>query len=493
VIPIGEGTFSDSPLCGEAIGSRRLAKRAVAGLSLMMLMPSLATSIANAALPVLTRTFAASFQAAQWIVLAYLLAITVSVLIVGRLGDLLGRRRLALAGIAIFAASSLLCGVAPTLPFLVVARAVQGVGAAVMMALTMALVGDIVPKARLGRTMGLLGTMSAAGTTLGPSLGGILTAFAGWPAIFLINVPLGVLAFTLARYALPAETRLPVSEGRRFDFAGIALLSITLCAYALAMTIGRGGFGPLTLAFVFVALGAGGCFLVVETKVAAPLLRLSLFRRSALATGLAAGALISAVMMAMLIAGPFYLSGALGLKAAQLGIVLSVGPLVATLAGMPSGRLVDSLGVGRMGIAGLIAILVGLSALCLASRGLGIWGYIFPMTLMTSGYALFQAANNKGIMADAPQGESGLVSGMLNLSRNLGLVTGASAMGAVFAMGVGTVIVTASPDEIVAGMRATVAGASILVAMALLMTIRHQRSIAASAHQISRPHDDGTS
>ena len=150
------------------------------------------------------QAFAASFQDVQWIVLAYLLAITTLIVSVGRLGDLVGRRRLLLAGIVLFTVASLLCGVAPTLWLLIAARAAQGLGAAIMMALTMALVGETVPKARTGSAMGLLGTMSAIGTALGPSLGGVLIAGFGWRAIFLVNVPLGP-AGVAARVSLPAR------------------------------------------------------------------------------------------------------------------------------------------------------------------------------------------------------------------------------------------------------------------------------------------------
>ena len=168
---------------------------ALASLSLSMLLSSLGTSIANVGLPTLAQAFNASFQEVQWIVLAYLLAITTLIVSVGRLGDITGRRRLLLAGIVLFTVASVLCGVAPTLWLLIAARAAQGLGAAIMMALTMAFVGETVPKARTGSAMGLLGTMSAIGTALGPSLGGVLIAGLGWRAIFLVNVPLGILAF----------------------------------------------------------------------------------------------------------------------------------------------------------------------------------------------------------------------------------------------------------------------------------------------------------
>lgn len=153
----------------------------------------------------------------QWVVLAYLLAITILVVSLGRLGDIVGRRRLLLAGIALFTVASFLAGLAPTLTLLIVARAAQGLGAAIMMALAMA----FVPQEKTGSAVGLLATMSALGTTIGPSLGGVLIASFGWPAIFHLNVPLGILNLVLAYHTLPAD-RLKTHPA--FDMAGTLLV-----------------------------------------------------------------------------------------------------------------------------------------------------------------------------------------------------------------------------------------------------------------------------
>ena len=203
---------------------------ALAGLSLSMLLSSLGTSIANVALPALAQAFGASFQEVQWVVLAYLLAITTMIVSVGRLGDIIGRRRLLLAGIILFTTASLLCGAAPTLWLLIAARALQGLGAAIMMALAMAFVGETVTKDKIGSAMGLLGATSAIGTALGPSLGGVLIAALGWQAIFLVNVPLGVLAFAIAARYLPIDSREPKKEEAGFDVVGTLLLALTLGA-----------------------------------------------------------------------------------------------------------------------------------------------------------------------------------------------------------------------------------------------------------------------
>jgi EmrB/QacA subfamily drug resistance transporter len=450
---------------------------ALASLSLSMLLSSLGTSIANVGLPTFAQVFAASFQDVQWIVLAYLLAITTLIVSAGRLGDITGRRRLLLAGIFLFTIASILCGIAPTLWLLIAARAAQGIGAAIMMALTMAFVGETVPKARTGSAMGLLGTMSAIGTALGPSLGGVLIAGFNWRAIFLVNVPLGILTFILAYRALPLDRNDP-NKGPKpapagFDWLGTLLLAMTLGTYALAMTMGRGNFGALNAALLAAAILGTGLFVFVEARAASPLIRLTMLRNPVLSTGLAMSALVSTVMMATLVVGPFYLAGGLGLDAALVGIVLSVGPLVAALTGVPAGRIADRFGARPMTIAGLIGIAAGSVILAILPATLGIPGYIGPIVLITGGYALFQTANNTAVMSDVPPEQRGVISGMLNLSRNLGLVTGASAMGAVFAFAASAVDITMTkPEAIATGMRITFTVAGVLIVVALAFAAR---------------------
>jgi EmrB/QacA subfamily drug resistance transporter len=448
----------------------------LAGLSLTILLSSLGTSIANVGLPTLAAAFDVSFQSVQWVVLAYLLAVTTLIVSVGRLGDLVGRRRLLLAGIALFTMASVLCGIAPTLWWLIAARAVQGLGAAIMMSLAMALVSEAVPKARTGSAMGLLGTMSAIGTALGPSLGGLLIDGAGWRAIFLVKVPLAVLTLLLVRRFLPPD-RLRMGAARPgFDSVGTLLLALTLMAYALAVTLGRGSFGALNAALLLAAVAGAALFVFAESRAVSPLVRLRLFRDARLSASFATSALVSTVMMATLVVGPFYLSRALGLNAAIVGLVLSVGPLAAALAGVPAGRMTDHFGGRRMAVAGLIAIATGAAILSLLPATSGVPGYVAPMVVITLGYALFQTANNTTAMANVQQDERGVISGLLNLSRNLGLITGASVMGAVFVFAAGTAGLAAAPPEAVAvGMRITFAVAAMLMLIALVVALGADR------------------
>nr|WP_245396334.1 MFS transporter [Jiella sonneratiae] len=375
-----------------------------------MLLASLGTSIANIALPTLAEAFSAPFAQVQGVVVAYLAALTISVVIAGWLGDGYGLKPMLVTGLAVFAAGTLLCAVAPNLWLLIGARAVQGIGASFLMTLAMALMRQTAGEMRVGRAMGLLGTVSALGTALGPSLGGLMIPITGWRGIFWVQVPLAVLALILAARTLPhgPEKRKP---------------------------------------------RAAGSWSMIDRR---------------LAPNLAVNILVAAVMMATLVVGPFYLSLGLGLEAGHVGLVMAVGPVISIFSGVPAGRLVDGWGSGRVLAVGLILLTVGAMLLALAPDMTGVGGYLLSIIVLTPGYQLFQAANNTGALANVPKDRRGTVSGALNLSRNIGLIAGASFMGAVFAFGVGTEEFTnALPTDIAAGMRLTflLAGAMMLVAM----------------------------
>jgi MFS family permease len=451
----------------------------LAALSLSMLLSSLGTSIANVGLPSMAHAFHASFQGVQWIVLAYLLAITTLVVGAGRLGDVFGRRRLLLWGITLFTAASVLCGVASTLAQLIAARAVQGVGAAIMMALTHAFIGEVVPSTRTGSAMGLLGTMSAVGTAVGPSLGGLLIAWLNWRALFLLNVPLGIAALLLAYRYLPDTTRTGADADSAphagFDVAGTTVLTLTLAAYALAVTIGRGHLGLINVLLLAAAAAGFGLLLHVESVATSPLLHVSMFRDRVLRSSLAMNALVSTVMMSTLVVGPFYLSRGLALSATAVGFAMSVGPIVTALIGVPSGRIADRLGAARMTVVGLAGIATGSILLSVLPASLGLTGYLGAIAIMTASYGLFQTANNTVVIVRAGAALRGVTSGMLNLSRNLGLITGASVMGAAFAL------TSRSPDltrataiAVRTGMRWTYALAAMLIVAALAIGARKE-------------------
>lgn len=396
----------------QSLASATTQTGATITLALAMGLASLGTSIANIALPALAEGFSAPFSHAQAVVVAYLAALTVSVVIAGRLGDSRGFKPMLVAGLAVFAAASLLCAVAPSLWLLIGARTLQGIGAAFLMTLAMALMRQTAGEARVGQAMGLLGTVSALGTALGPALGGLLIPATGWRGIFWVQVPLAVFALILAVAVLP-----------------------------------DGGPKGKT--------ASAGPWSVMDRKLIPNLL---------------VNVLVAAVMMTTLVVGPFYLGLGLGLQASQVGFVMAVGPVISIFSGVPSGRLVDALGTGRVLAIGLVLLTAGALLLAVLPGMTGVAGYILAIIVLTPGYQLFQAANNTAALADVPADRRGTVSGALNLSRNIGLIAGASLMGAVFTFGIGTgEIAGASASAIATGMRLTflLAGAMMLAALAI--------------------------
>jgi predicted MFS family arabinose efflux permease len=295
----------------------------------------------------------------------------------------------------------------------------------------------------------------------------------------LVTGALGIPTLLLAHRFLPVARPTTKTEQAGFDLVGTLLLALTLAAYAFAMTTGRGSFGLLNVALLVTAIVGVAVFVLAEANATSPLLQLALFRNPRLSAGFAMSTLVTTVVMATLVVGPFYLSGALGLNAARVGLVMSSGPIVAALTGVLAGRIVDWLGAHPITISGLIGMAVGSAILPLVPTRVGVLGYIAPLVVITAGYALFQAANNTAVMTQSRPEQRGVISGLLNLSRNLGLITGASVMGAVFALGSTTTdMMTARPEDNAAGMRLTFAVAAVLIVVAL--------AIASLSHAFSR-------
>ncbi|MFN8589271.1 MAG: MFS transporter [Candidatus Eisenbacteria bacterium] len=288
----------------------RSSRRALAALSLPVLMASLDTSIANTALPTIAHALSVPFAAVQWIVLTYLLALTPLLVVAGRLGDRFGRRRVLEAGVAGFTAASLACGLAPSLAVLLVARTVQGMGAAAMLTMGLAFAGDVATAGRAGRVMGLLGTMSALGTAAGPALGALLATHFGWHALFLVNVPVGLVILVLVRRSLAADPERTPDRASALDLPGTLLLATALVAYALAMTPQGSRTTPGTLAFAGLAVAGALAFVRLQGRATTPLVALELFRDRVFAFGLVSSALVSAVIMSALVVGPFHLARA---------------------------------------------------------------------------------------------------------------------------------------------------------------------------------------
>lgn len=462
----------------------RFPALAMLALALATLTAALGVSIASVLLPTLTRSYDASISQVQWVVLAYLMSMTVAIVPAGRLGDGLGHRRVLLGGLAVFVAGSLACIAAPNLAWLVLGRAVQGLGSAVLFALPMSIARDMVGAGRLGTSMGVIAAMSAIGTALGPSVGGALLSWGDWRLAFHLLAGAGTVTFLVAAGSLGhSESRKPCGA-REMDVPGTLLLMIAVGAYALATSGGAAGLpvGPLIL--VPAAALAAVLFVVVETRVTAPLVPMDLLRDRKTGIGFLTNLIVGAIMMSTLVVGPFYLTFALELSDALVGLVMAAGPAIASVAGIPAGRLTDRLGANRVVCIGLAQIAIGLLCLALLPRYLGVGGYVVALFTLTPAFQLFLAANNTSVLFSASPEQRGRLSGLLGLSRNLGLMTGASLIPALFAALLGREdTARASGEAVASAFSITFAAASGLALLALGLAVYSQSTRAPAACQ----------
>lgn len=436
-------------------------------LSGSMLVGSLGISLATVALPALARAFSAPIPSVQWVIIAYLVAVTASIVALGRLADIIGQTRVLILGLALFALSSLACALGPSLSSLVVARVFQGIGGAVLMALPVSMIRTVVAKEKTGSAMGLLGTMSAVGTALGSSLGGLTIERYGWSAGFLAVGLLACMLLTMAIATFAGRSSTEKTASGSIDWLGSILLALALSTYALSMTSGNGPLGArelLPITAVLIAL-----FAWRQKAAASPLVPVALVVNRRIVLSLGMNLLVTTVMMSTLVVGPYMLSFGLGLGEASIGVVMAVGPLTSAVSGVPSGRLTDRYGAARMLPLGLLQIIIGLAALAILPRPLGLWGYGLSLVLLTPGFQIFLAANNTVTMQTVAEDERGVLSGLLGLSRNLGFVTGASAMSALFAHNLGPAEgSTADPTVIAHAFTATFLTATALPLIALV-------------------------
>ena len=446
-------------------------------LATAALLSSLGVSSANVALPTIAAAFGTGVQATQWVVIAYLLSSTAVIVLAGHLGDNYGRKRVLLSGMWLYAFASLLCGLSGTLGLLTAARAIQGLGGAFLMALSMALVRDTVREERMGKAMGALGSISAIGTAAGPSIGGALLSFFGWQSIFYTVAALAFVTAGLSQSFIMAGTNIASREKGSIDFLGVLALVFTLGSFAGAMTIGSNHFGQHSILALVAAVLGLVLFLLIETRTKKPLLPLTIFQNASLSVGLALNVVVAMVMMATLVVPPFYLSAGLGLAAVQVGLVMAVGPVVSAITGFFAGQMTDRFGPSRIQQIGLIEMTIGAICLALLPQTIGVFGYLIALVVLTPGYQLFQAANNTKTMAKTTSVNRGSISGLLNLSRNLGLITGATLMGTLFAVSIGVPNGGATTAQAMAhGMQVTFLTAAGLLALATAAVVISQSS-----------------
>lgn len=444
-------------------------------LSLATLMSSIDTNIVNIGLPTIGKALNAGFSTLQWIALSYMLAVTSLIVGIGRIGDIFGKKKIFIFGIILFTIASFLCGIAGSIYSLIGFRALQGIGGAVLMALSFAIAGDLVEKSRLMQGIAILTIMMPIGFALGPSVGGFLISIFGWRAVFFFNVPIGILAFVFVR----KFPEIPVTEKiRKFDVPGMLALTVTLICYVLSVTLAedQGISRNVIVLWILTALGVA-VFILMERNSRYPLIRLSMFKNIIFSSSLVMTILTYTVMTGNVIILPFYLQQAKGLSTSFSGLLMMAGPLGCALFTPLSSKAAEKFGNFSVMIFGMMILGIGallMSTLNISTHAAKFTGILF---LFNGSLAFFQTPNNAAIISSAKPEQRGLASGILNLARTIGQTTGASVIGAVFYCFMKTKsIKAANPVNIASAIHHTYFVAAAILALGLVIGILTSRA-----------------
>ena len=405
--------------------------RALIAILLGVALASLDTAIANTALPAIAADLQASPAASIWVINAYQLAIVATLLPFAALGDLLGPRRVFLAGLAFFTVASLGCAFASALPALAVARALQGIGASGVMSVNIALIRLIFPTARLGRGVGLNALVVGVSFALGPTIASLILSVANWPWLFAINVPLGMLALTFALPALPRAA----ARGHGFDWLTAVLTALSFAALVLALGAAAQGEPPsMALTALSVAVLAAGLLLWRQAGHPAPMLPVDLLRRPLFALSAITSMASFTTQGLAFVALPFYFEEVLQRNPIETGFLMTPWPIVVALAAPIAGRLSDRYAPGLLGGFGLMLLSAGLVSFALLTSHPSTTVIVLCMALCGVGFGLFQAPNMKALMSSAPPERSGGASGVIAMARLLGQTTGAALVALCFGL-----------------------------------------------------------
>jgi DHA2 family multidrug resistance protein-like MFS transporter len=396
---------------------------AILTIALGLILAVMDGAIANIALPTIARALDASPAFSIWIVNGYQLAITISLLPLASLGEIIGYRRVYLAGLVLFTLASLFCTLSHTLLMLTIARILQGFGAAGIMSVNTALVRFIYPHKQLGRGIGINAMVVAVSAAIGPTIAAGILALASWPYLFAVNLPIGIAALALGWHCLPCTPR----ASHVFDWQSAGLSAVTFgFGIAAIDSLGHGEALLTCIAEFAVALIAGILLFYRQTHMTSPLLPVDLLRIPVFALSIATSMASFCAQMLALVSIPFYLQSRYGYSAVEMGLLITPWPIAIAFAAPLAGRLVERYPAGLLGGIGLLLFAAGLGSLATLSANPSHFDVAWRMALAGVGFGLFQTPNNRTMIAAAPRERSGGAGGMLGTARLLGQTTGAA-------------------------------------------------------------------
>lgn len=388
-------------------------------------MSTLDGSIVNVALPDMSAKLNVSMAGIEWVVTGFLITVAATILIFGRLGDMIGKTKVFKFGVVLFTLGSLLCGFTSSLPFLITARVIQAIGASATMATNQGIITHVFPANERGRALGLLGTFVALGSMAGPPLGGIIVSAIRWEYIFLINIPIGIIVFISAVKIFPKSNAV---SHEKFDGKGACLFIIF--TVLLFGALGQGqviGYNNLFIISDFViSFITFILFIIVEYKIEAPLLQLNIFKNSLFSISIVCAFISFITISASNIILPFYFQDTLKFSPAATGFFMMVSPIVLSVVAPFSGYLSDKIGSEILTLIGLAFTSVGLFLISSLNEKSSVIILLSYIVIMTFGNGMFQAPNNSLVMSTVTKDKLGIAGSVNALIRNLGFVLGTS-------------------------------------------------------------------
>ncbi|MES2389861.1 MAG: MFS transporter [Bacteroidota bacterium] len=401
----------------------------LATISFGTIMATLDSSIVNIALPTIRRQLNAG-DAVQWIVTGYLIALTGTLLILGRLSDSFGRKRIYIGGFALFTLASMLCGLARSIEALVLFRVLQGLGGSMMLSVTPAIVSETFGPAERGKALGISGSVVALGSTLGPVIGGILLGRFGWPSIFFVNVPLGLVAIWRAWIVIPESIKI---KGAKFDIIGAGLFLTAIIPLLAGLHYGPDpayGWGHTrvlsSLIFGFAALTA---FIFWERRTPEAMLNPKIFVRGPFLSAVIAAFVVFVCFGSHSLVMPFFLQEILHYKPEHAGFIILASTVMLSIMSPVGGNLGDKFGAKIVSSVGLLFSAAGFFSLSFMNETWHAFDVMWRISLISFGFGLFQSPNSSAALNSAPVQYKGVASSMVAFMRNLGLICGV-AMGA---------------------------------------------------------------
>ncbi len=387
-------------------------------------------SIVNTVLPDITRFFETDISIAQWVPTVYLLTISCLILLYGRLGDMLGYKRIYLCGLAAFTIASIICGLSQSIWMLIAFRAVQGLAAGMMMAVGYAIVTAAFPPYERGKAMGIYAISISVGLGLGPTLGGLIAEYLSWRYVFFINVPIGIAALLWGYRIIP---RGDTNPGQRLDFSGAATAFVFLTTILLYANRGEawGWLSPTCIVLLIVALMSAAAFIRIERRHAQPMLNLEMFTNRRFSFASLSALLSFMALYALVFLTPFYLNYVLQYSILKVGLVMAVSPIATLFIAPLSGALSDRIGTRGLAICGMIITALGLYLLSGLNESSDASDVIWRICIAGAGMGMFQSPNNSAVMGSVPPWHLGIASGVLAAVRNVGMVMGIAISGAV--------------------------------------------------------------